>query len=82
VRRAYALHEHNGLARAQHWLHDDSPHGPAQFNEAILHAVHDFRIFLSHVLGRGATEREASDVPGRDARADRLAGILTPAGAA
>jgi hypothetical protein len=45
VRRAYALHEHNGLARAQHWLHDDSP-------------------------------------PGRDARADRLAGILTPAGAA
>jgi hypothetical protein len=113
VRRAYALHEHNGLARAQHWRHESGPrktlcvihgfgaspawlnarffslrrffaegwdillytlpfhggrrgtrlalngielfsHGPAQFNEAIIHAVHDFRIFLTHVLREGA----------------------------
>jgi pimeloyl-ACP methyl ester carboxylesterase len=113
VRRAYAAHEHNGLARAQHWRHEDGPrptlcvihgfgaspawlnsaffslrdffregwevllytlpfhggrrgsrialngvelfsHGPAQFCEAIIHAVHDFRVFLSHVLAQGS----------------------------
>ncbi len=29
-------------------------HGFAHFNEAIVHAVHDFRLFLDHLIRRGA----------------------------
>jgi hypothetical protein len=112
VRADYARHEHNTIARAQHWRHEDGPrptlcvihgfgaspawfnaaffslreffaggwdillytlpfhggrrggwtpvngaelfaHGLAHFNEAMLHAVHDFRVLLAHLLDQG-----------------------------
>jgi hypothetical protein len=29
-------------------------HGMSQFNEAIIHAIHDFRVFVDHLLATGA----------------------------
>lgn len=115
LRDAYARHENNAVARAQHWRHEDGPrptlavvhgfgaspawfnaaffslkgffaagwdvllytlpfhgsrrgtsrlpafngvelfaHGMAHFCEAMLHAVHDFRVFLDHLVAHGA----------------------------
>ena len=114
LRKDYARHENNTIARAQHWRHDDGPrptlcvvhgfgaspawfntsffslreffaegwdvllytlpfhgsrrgrrrgalngvelfvHGMAHFTEAMLHAVHDFRVFLDHLEETGA----------------------------
>jgi hypothetical protein len=31
-------------------------HGVAHFNEAIAHAVHDFRLFVDHLLGQGVPQ--------------------------
>jgi pimeloyl-ACP methyl ester carboxylesterase len=31
-------------------------HGPAHFNEAMAHAVHDFRLFMDHLLAEGAPQ--------------------------